>query len=98
MKWPKKEEEKKQPEPAEAQEKKVENRRDIYCKPMLMAMDFPAPIGPKLFILGEPVLRRFYTVYDTKEHRVGFGLARHEPEPPNLLAEEDPEAWWYDEE
>jgi len=97
MRWPK------EPEAgsifADADAKKVvETRRDIYCKPMLMAMDLPAPIGPKLFILGEPVLRRFYTVYDTQEHRVGFGLARHEPEPQaNVWAEEDPEAWWYEE-
>lgn len=42
------------------------------CKPMLMVMDLPAPLGPKLFILGEPVLRRFYTVYDSKQMRIGF--------------------------
>ena len=27
---------------------------------MLMSMDLPEPIGPKLFILGEPVLRKYY--------------------------------------
>lgn len=47
-------------------------RRDMTCKPMLMVMDLrgslrsqaidgemlrPEPIGPKLFILGEPVLK-----------------------------------------
>jgi len=76
----------------------AETRRDIYCKPMLMAMDLPAPIGPKLFIFGEPVLRRYYTVYDTKEPRIGFGLARHTEEPEaEVAAGQDPEAWWHEE-
>mmetsp|Transcript_68424 Transcript_68424/g.164269 ORF Transcript_68424/g.164269 Transcript_68424/m.164269 type:complete len:644 (-) Transcript_68424:64-1995(-) len=52
-------------------------RRDLWCKPTLMTLDLPEPLGPKLFILGEPVLRKYYTVYDAKEKRVGFGRARH---------------------
>jgi len=52
-------------------------QRVASCKPMLMTMDLPAPLGPKLFILGEPVLRKYYTVYDTQSARIGFGLARH---------------------
>jgi len=51
---------------------KLSNR----CRPMLMTMDLPEPLGPKLFILGEPVLRKYYTVYDSKGKRVGFGRAR----------------------
>jgi len=47
------------------------------CRPMLMTMDLPEPLGPKLFILGEPVLRKYYTVYDGKSKRVGFGRAKH---------------------
>lgn len=27
-------------------------RSDMFCKPMMMTMDLPAPLGPKLFILG----------------------------------------------
>jgi len=49
------------------------------CRPMLMTMDLPAPLGPKLFILGEPVLRKYYTIYDAKAARVAFGKARHDP-------------------
>jgi len=48
------------------------------CRPMLMTMDLPEPLGPKLFILGEPVLRKYYTVFDGKSKRVGFGRARHQ--------------------
>mmetsp|Transcript_21515 Transcript_21515/g.49021 ORF Transcript_21515/g.49021 Transcript_21515/m.49021 type:complete len:81 (-) Transcript_21515:92-334(-) len=42
-----------------------------------MSMELPAPIGPKLFVLGEPVLRKYYTVYDGQRLRVGVGRARH---------------------
>lgn len=47
------------------------------CVPMMMLMDLPEPLGPKLFILGEPVLQRYYTGFDSKNHRVGFALAKH---------------------
>lgn len=52
-------------------------RRDMFCRPMLMSLDMPEPLGPKLFVLGEPVLRKYYTVYDGGEKRVGFARARH---------------------
>jgi cathepsin D len=51
------------------------------CVPMLMLMDLPEPLGPKLFILGEPVLQRYYTGFDSKNHRVGFALAKHATPP-----------------
>lgn len=52
-------------------------REDLFCRPMLMSLDMPEPLGPKLFILGEPVLRKYYTVYNAHEKKVGFGRARH---------------------
>jgi len=52
-------------------------RKDLFCRPMLMSLDMPEPLGPKLFILGEPVLRKYYTVYDAFEKRVGFARAKH---------------------
>merc|ERR1719316_877981 len=51
--------------------------KDVVCKPLLMSMDLPAPLGPKLFILGEPALRKYVSVYDAKEKRVGFARALH---------------------
>jgi len=36
----------------------------ITCKPNLMRVAMPPPLGPNLFVLGEPVLRRYYTVFD----------------------------------
>merc|ERR1719443_327115 len=46
-----------------------------HCRPKLMPVNLPEPVGPKLFILGEPVLHRYYTVYDWAKLRVGFSLA-----------------------
>merc|ERR1719221_1815752 len=45
------------------------------CTPRLMPVNLPAPVGPNLFILGEPFLHRYYTVYDRKEMQIGFGLS-----------------------
>jgi hypothetical protein len=63
----------------------AQGRTDLHCKPMLMSMDLPAPLGPKLFILGEPILRKYYSVYDAKEKRVGFARARHHTKPSSPL-------------
>lgn len=48
-----------------------------FCSPRLMPVRLPEPLGPKLFILGEPVLHRYYTVYDWQYHQVGFSLANN---------------------
>jgi hypothetical protein len=45
------------------------------CAPRLMPVNLPDPLGPNLFILGEPVLHRYYTVYDWNEQKIGFGLS-----------------------
>jgi len=52
-------------------------RRDLRCFPLLMTLELEEPLGPKLFILGEPVLRKYYTVYDARLKRIGFGRAVH---------------------
>eukprot|EP00746_Dinoflagellata_sp_MGD_P125886 gnl/MRDRNA2_/MRDRNA2_60771_c0_seq1.p1 gnl/MRDRNA2_/MRDRNA2_60771_c0~~gnl/MRDRNA2_/MRDRNA2_60771_c0_seq1.p1 ORF type:complete len:416 (+),score=73.21 gnl/MRDRNA2_/MRDRNA2_60771_c0_seq1:228-1475(+) len=46
------------------------------CTVALMSMDIPPPKGP-LFIFGDPFLRKYYTVYDRENLRVGFALAKH---------------------
>merc|ERR1740121_617969 len=51
---------------------------DLVCRPRIMAVNLPAPIGPDLFILGEPLLHRYYTVYDWSAERVGFGISATE--------------------
>ncbi|OLQ03704.1 Plasmepsin-2 [Symbiodinium microadriaticum] len=48
-------------------------------QPTIMPLELPEPLGPKLFIWGEPVLRKYYTVYDWQDQQIGFALAKHMP-------------------
>jgi len=51
-------------------------REDQFCTMAFMSIDIPPPQGP-LFILGDPFLRKFHSVYDVKNLRVGFAPAKH---------------------
>merc|ERR1712151_514255 len=74
----------------QAQSGEVEKKRPrAKCHPTLMPMDVPEPLGPKLFILGEPVLRKYYTAYDWDKKRIGFGLANHNGGKPDSAQEGD---------
>jgi len=47
------------------------------CTPALATHDFAknTPADAELMILGESVLQRYYTIYDTDARRIGFSLA-----------------------
>jgi len=51
--------------------------QELLCTPKLLPVSWPEPVGPNVFILGEPVLQRYYTVFDWAGHRAGFALASH---------------------
>jgi len=50
------------------------NEPTRVCVPRLMPVNLPA-LSPNLFILGEPVLHQYYTVYDWATKSVGFGIS-----------------------
>jgi len=50
-------------------------KRD-FCRASLLPVDLKEPLGPAAFIMGEPVLRKFYTVFDYGRKQVGLGLAK----------------------
>lgn len=51
-------------------------KSSLVCRSLLLPIDLQAPLGPKVFIFGEPVLRRYLTVYDLAQKRIGFSLAQ----------------------
>lgn len=66
-----------------------------HCKASLMSMDMPEPIGPKLFIFGEPMLQKYYTVYDTRSPpQIGFGRVAATPKAETTLANDDD--WFFE--
>lgn len=56
-----------------------EEQKDAYklmCRSFLLPVDKEgSSLGSKVFIFGEPFLRRYYTLWDFEKKRVGFSLA-----------------------
>lgn len=59
---------------------------ELFCRSLLLPVDMQEPLGPRVFIWGEPVLRKYYTVYDWGLKRVGFADSVQNPDVP---AEDD---------
>jgi len=51
----------------------------LMCRGLLLPVDMAAPMQPRTFIWGEPLLRKYYTVYDAANYRIGFASARSLP-------------------
>jgi len=51
--------------------------QEKLCKPRIVGVNMPSSIGAKTFILGQPLLHRYYTVFDFDGPKVGFALAVH---------------------
>mmetsp|Transcript_54443 Transcript_54443/g.145253 ORF Transcript_54443/g.145253 Transcript_54443/m.145253 type:complete len:450 (-) Transcript_54443:899-2248(-) len=54
-----------------------DDQREFLCRATILGLTLEAPLGPKLFILGDPVLTKYYTAYDVEFDRIGFALAQH---------------------
>lgn len=54
--------------------------KESFCRPQIMKLGLQPPLGPNLFLLGEPVLRKYYTTFDWVEKRVGFALSSQDLE------------------
>lgn len=52
------------------------NQAQVVCRASLLPIDISHSMGSNTFILGEPVLRKYYTAYDWKKRQVGFALAQ----------------------
>jgi len=50
------------------------NTTQAICRAALLPVNMPT-LGSKVFLLGEPILQRYYTTYDAGNVRVGFALA-----------------------
>lgn len=47
----------------------------IVCRATLLPVEENSPLGAKAWILGEPVLKKYYTAYDWRNKQVGFALS-----------------------
>jgi hypothetical protein len=64
------------------------SRTALGCRVSLMDVNIPPPGGP-IFIFGIPFLQKYYTAYDEPNSRVGFAVAQHKGQVPELLIEAD---------
>mmetsp|Transcript_10166 Transcript_10166/g.22078 ORF Transcript_10166/g.22078 Transcript_10166/m.22078 type:complete len:181 (+) Transcript_10166:2-544(+) len=51
------------------------NETQFICRAQLLPVDEGPALGDKAWILGEPVLRKYYSAYDWGRSRIGFAPA-----------------------
>jgi hypothetical protein len=62
---------------------------DGDCVTTFQPLELPPSLGA-MWVLGQTVLRKYYTVYDAKRSRVGVGLAQHAPKNSDDVAQRAP--------
>lgn len=63
------------PNPINATDAKKGTTNEI-CQSLILPLDIQAPLGPLVFLWGEPILRKYYTVFDWGNRRIGLAEAR----------------------
>lgn len=48
------------------------HQSQVVCRASLLPVDMGEPLGTKVWILGEPMLRKYYTIFDWRERKIGF--------------------------
>lgn len=61
------------------------NETQFICRAQLLPVDEGPALGNKAWILGEPVLRKYYTAYDWEKARIGFAPSV-QPSPEEVAA------------
>jgi len=56
------------------------NKSQIVCRASLLPVDMAEAMGNKVWILGEPLLRKYYTTYDWGRKQIGFAPSAQTPE------------------
>lgn len=63
-------------------------QEQFACRAQLLPIPDREPLGPKSWILGEPIFRRYYTAFDWKHQRIGFAPSVQPTEPPEVPVHE----------
>jgi hypothetical protein len=58
-----------------------ESDSKLVCRSLLLPVNMAPPMSSRTFIWGEPLLRRYYTVYDIAGPQIGFSIA-NQPKAP----------------
>eukprot|EP00927_Polykrikos_kofoidii_P041667 TRINITY_DN3551_c0_g1_i1.p1 TRINITY_DN3551_c0_g1~~TRINITY_DN3551_c0_g1_i1.p1 ORF type:complete len:432 (+),score=45.28 TRINITY_DN3551_c0_g1_i1:70-1365(+) len=64
---------------------KTSEKAQFVCRAQLLPVSHAEPLGRKAWILGEPILRKYYSVFDWKNRRVGFAPSVHDTPPERSL-------------
>lgn len=57
-------------------------RSEVICRASMLPVEMPL-LGPKVFLLGEPILKKYYSAYDAAKQRIGFAVAKRSASDPS---------------